>query len=297
MTELLNDQPSTTNGSQKMGSSRSGKSYEWVAKCGAVQRIKRDIHAHQKQCPICMSMIRTGPSAGKDRVMHCGVVIKTRKEASIHFQNCATCQTMRREVRVRTCKELQHTPEMRQKYSETAKKTSARSDIRQERAQRLKVWRDKHPAEFQGIQAKAHASPKLSKMEIWLEPHLAKLGFMRNTTLRCQKGSKQIDFVNRHKKMVIEVDGPWHFLPIRSIQHLQTVQARDQMLNHEVMRRSWRLIRLSMECFKSNSGELISPDLSQLITTIENGDWDGIRCYGSLYEQRSWDGVKVTILK
>lgn len=297
MTELLNAVPSTTNGSQKTGSSRSGKLYEWVAKCGAVQRIKRDIHAHQKQCPICMSMIHTGPSSGKERVMHCGMVIKTRKEASAHFQRCEACQTIRKEVQVRTCKELQHTPEMRRKYSETAKKTSARADIQQERAQRLKVWRDEHPTEFQNIQAKAHASPKLSKMEIWLEPHLTALGFVRNTQFRCQKGHKQIDFVHRQKKMVIEVDGPWHFFPIRSEQHLQTVQARDRMLNQEIMRRSWRLIRLSMECFKSNSGELISPGLSQLIATIDNGDWDGIRCYGSLYEQRSWDGVKVMILK
>ena len=229
--------------------------------------------------------------------MHCGAIIKTRKEASIHFQNCAVCQNIRKETRIRTCKELQHTPEMRRKYSETAKKTSARTDIQLERAQRLTVWRKQHPNEFKNIQAKAHASPKLSKMEAWLEPHLAELGFMRNTQFRCQTVHKQIDFVHRQKKMVIEVDGPWHFLPIRSEQHLQTVQARDHLLNQEIMRRSWRLIRLSMECFKSNSGELISPGLSQLIATIDNGSWDGILCYGSQYEQCSWDGLKVMILK
>lgn len=297
MTAAKKNVPSTTNGSLKKGSSRSGKSYNWVAKCGAVQRIKRDIHAHQKQCPICMSMIKTGPSAGKERKMYCGIVIKTHKKAREHFQQCVECQKIRREIRVKTCKELEHTPAMRQKYSETAKKTAVRPDIQQQRAQRLKQWRDTHPKEFQKIQAKAHASPKLSKLEMWLEPHLNKQGFTRNTQLRCQTERKQIDFINRQKKMVIEVDGPWHFLPIHSEENLQRVQKRDRMLNREIMRRSWRLIRISMQGFKGNSGELISPSLPQLLQIIDDGSWEGIRCYGSLYEPLLWDGIKVTILK
>lgn len=297
MTTPRKDVPSTINGSPKTVNSRSGKSYNWVAKCGAVQRIKRDIHAHQKQCPICMSMIKTGPSAGKERKMHCGEIVKTHKKAKEHYQQCDKCQQIRREIRVQTCKKLEHTPEMRKKYSETAKKTAARADIQQQRAQRLKKWRDTHPEQFEQIRAKAHASPKLSKLEMGLEPHLTKIGFIRNTQLRCQTKKKQVDFVNRQKKMVIEIDGPWHFLPIRSEENLLQVQARDRMLNQEIMRRSWRLIRLSMQGFKGKSGELISPSLSELLRVIDDGSWEGIRCYGSLYEPLSWDGIKVTILK
>lgn len=211
-----------------------------------------------------MSMIRTGPSAGKEKLMYCGAVIKTRKkEASAHFQSCEACQAIRKEIRVRTCKKLEHTPKMRRKYSETAKKTAARPAIQQARAER----------------------------------YLAAIGFLHNTRLRCQKERKQIDFVHRQKDIVIEIDGPWHFSPIQSESHLQKVQAHDRMLNQEIIRRSWRLIRLSMQCFKGKSGELIFPNLSQLIAVIEDGSWEGIRCYGSLYEQRSWGGVKVMILK
>lgn len=330
MMAQLNAVPLTTNGSPTKDNNRSGKSYKWaarcgvvlptqrtmkahqkeclncldkkkkyvwIAKCGAEQRTKRDIHAHQKQCPICLSMIHTGPSSGKTRIMSCGVEMKTRKKISEHLKTCTVCQQARREIRVQTCKNLEHTAEMREKYSQTAKKTSARSDIKQQRAEVLKKWREDHPEEFNAIRAKAHASPKLSKMEMWLEPHLIPQGFIRNTQLRCQQERKQIDFIHRQQKLVIEVDGPWHFLPIKSEEYLQKVQARDQILNQEILRRSWRLIRLSMQCFKGNSGELISPNLQQLIKLINDGSWEGIRCYGSLYEQRSWDGIKVMISK
>lgn len=330
MTEQSNDVPLTISGSPKTVSNPSGKSYKWearcgevlptqramkahqkecvaclakkkkyhwLAKCGAEQRTKRDIHAHQKQCPICMSMIHTGPSSGKERVMYCGEKIRTREKASAHFQACEQCQMIRQEIRVQTCKDLEHTPEMRKKYSETAKITSARLDIQQQRAVALKKWREDNPEAFSAIRSKAHASPKLSKMEMWLEPHLIPLGFVRNTQLRCGEERKQIDFIHREKQIIIEVDGPWHFLPIQTEDYLKAVQARDQLLNQEIMNRSWRLIRLSMQCFKGSSGKLISPELNQLIATINDGSWTGIRCYGSLYEQRSWAGIKVTILK
>ncbi|MGZ8217469.1 hypothetical protein [Methylomagnum sp.] len=244
-----------------------------------------------------MSMIHTGPSSGKERTMYCGEVVRTHAKASEHFQNCPKCQALRREIRAITCKNLKHTDDMRRKYSETAKKTSKRSDIQQQRATNLKHWRDQNPEQFQKIQAKAHGSPKRSKMEAWLASHLLAEGFTRNSRLSCGEVLKQVDFIHLEKEIVIEIDGPWHFLPVRSAKSLAEVQKRDRMLEREILTRSWRLIRLSMECFKSNSGELISPDLSQLLATVDAGNWTGIRCYGSLYESLSWDGSKVTILK
>jgi very-short-patch-repair endonuclease len=229
--------------------------------------------------------------------MYCGEVVRTRKKISEHFKTCAVCQQARRDIRVETCKNLEHTPKMRAKYSETAQKTAIRPEIQQQRAKCLKRWRDAHPDEFQAIRDKAHASPKLSKMEMWLEPHLTPLGFVRNIRLRCQQERKQVDFVNRQQKIAIEVDGPWHFLPINSEERLQQVQMRDRMLDREILHRSWRLIRLSMQCFKGNSGELIYPEPNQLIHVINDTCWEGIRCYGDLYAPLSWDGIKVMILK
>lgn len=289
----------TTNGLPITDKSLSGKSYRWECKCGVIVPRKRDIAPHQKQCSICMSQIRTGPSAGKDIVMYCGEIVRTRKNQQAHFQSCEVCHIKRREIRVQTCKDLVHTDQMRQKYSQTAKKTAKRSDIQQQRAAQLKQWRVANPEKLDAIRAKAHASPKRSKMENWLEPHLIEQGFLRNTRLSCgvEKVAKQIDFINKQQKIVIEIDGPWHFLPIRSNVSLQTVQQRDQMLNQEIMMRGWRLIRLSMECFRSANGELVKPSLITLYETINDRTWQGILCFGSLYEPLSWDGIKVTILK
>ena len=188
---------------------------------------------------------------------------------------------------------------MRQKYSATAKNTSARSDVQEQRATQLKNWREANPEKFNAIRAKAHASPKLSKMEVYLEPYLVEKGFIRSVRLSCgeMKTLKQVDFVHKKQKIVIEVDGPWHFLPIRSQEQLAAVQARDHLLNQEIMKRNWRLIRLSMQGFKGNTGELITPDLATLFCKIDDSTWTGVLCFGSLYEPRFWDGIKVMILK
>lgn len=231
--------------------------------------------------------------------MYCGTIIKTRKKQQAHFQTCLICQEKRRDIRIQTCKDLVHTEQMREKYSQTAKKTSLRSDVQQERAKQLKRWREAHPEEFAAIRHKAHASPKRSKMESWLAPHLLEKGFVRNVRLRCgaERIVKQVDFVCREQKIVIEIDGPWHFLPIRSTQQLLIVQKRDRMLHQEMMTRNWRLIRLSMECFKGNTGELRTLSLNTLFEKIDDASWQGIWCFGSLYEPLSWDGIKVTISK
>lgn len=229
--------------------------------------------------------------------MYCGIIVRTWAKSKEHFQNCPRCQELRREIRVNTCKNLKHTEAMRKKYSENAKKTASRPEIQEERASRLKQWREDHPELFDAIRAKAHASPKLSKMENWLALRLMPHGFIRNTRLDCGRILKQVDFINHTLKIAIEVDGPWHFLPVRSQKSLMTVQRRDRILDREILTRSWRLIRLSMERFKSNSGELISPSLDHLLAVAAAGDWTGIRCYGSLYESLSWDGIKVTILR
>jgi very-short-patch-repair endonuclease len=291
--------PLITSGLPTLDKSHSGKSYKWESKCGVIVPRKRDISTHQKQCPLCMNLIHSGPSAGKEMQMYCGAMIKTRKNQQQHFQTCVICQEKRREIRVQTCKDLVHTEQMREKYSETAKKTAKRADIREQRSAQLKQWRDANPDEFNAIRAKAHASPKLSKMETYLEPHLLEKGFMRSVQLSCGKTGilKQVDFVQEKHQIVIEIDGHWHFLPIRSQKNLAIVQARDALLNQEIIVRHWRLIRLSMECFKSNTGELISPSLSTLFNTIDDKTWQGILCFGNLYEQLSWDGIKVTILK
>lgn len=288
--------PSTTNGSHRKGRSPSGKSSNWVSRCGVKFPTQRAVHAHQRECPVCIGMIHSGPTAGKERVMHCGAVVRTRKKASEHFQSCLICQELRRRIRMETGKNLTHTQEMRQKYSETAKRTSARPEIQKVRAARLKIWRDNNPAEFEAIREKAHASPKRSKMEMWLEPHLEILGFSRNGRISCGQLRKQVDFVNARLRIAIEVDGPWHFLPIQSAENLQRVQQRDRLLDQEILNRSWRLIRLSMECFKTH-GELIKPRLEELQAVIKTDDWVGIRCFGGLYEHVFWAGIKVMISK
>jgi very-short-patch-repair endonuclease len=189
---------------------------------------------------------------------------------------------------------------MRQKYSETAKKTSARPEIQKARAIPLKKWREKNPEKFQEIIIKAQSSPKKdSRMEVWLIAQVKHMGFVRNTRIDCSGSKKQIDLIHRDSKTIIEVDGVWHFLPIHGTEVLEKTQKRDRMLDAEIIKRSWRLIRLSMENFNSHTGELGKAGftLFQLLKVIQDLEWTGVRCYGSLYESLSWGSVKVTILK
>jgi very-short-patch-repair endonuclease len=120
-------------------------------------------------------------------------------------------------------------------------------------------------------------------MEAWLEPYMKSWGFERNKKMRCVSVQKQVDFINREKGIVIEVDGPWHFLPLHGEEVLKRVQKRDLLLEKEVLRRqSWTLIRLGMDNFKS-SGELIGISLDNLSEMIKCKS-PGIYKVGKLYD-------------
>ena len=143
--------------------------------------------------------------------------------------------------------------EARMKSSITAKKTSARKDIQIERANRLARWREQNPEKMKEITQKAQATPKRSKIEAEIGTLIYPLGFQRNVHIDCgDKVSKQVDFMNSEKRMLVEVDGPWHFLPVKGEIYLARVKARDQLLEDWVTKNQWCLIRISMDCFYRN---------------------------------------------
>ncbi len=98
MTEQSKDAHLIISGSQNTDKCRSGQSCKWVSKCGEPHSSKRAMHTHQKQCPKCQSMIHTGPTAAKERIMYCGVVVITRKKATEHYQACSICQQKSKEA-------------------------------------------------------------------------------------------------------------------------------------------------------------------------------------------------------
>jgi very-short-patch-repair endonuclease len=224
----------------------------------------------------------------------------TNAEAKKHRKGCQLCQQIRKAIRKKTRSMSNQSEYMRKKASEAAKITSARPDIQQQRAERLASWRKANPEAFLEIQMKAHASPKKSKMENWLEPILEKIGFQRNMRFYCGQTRKQVDFQNKSLKVLVEVDGPWHFIPLNGDEVLQRTQMRDRILDAEILhRRKWKLVRISMENFK-NSGEIDSEERLRLFEDVILGKMYAkykIVCIGGLYESNMLENDQVMILR
>jgi very-short-patch-repair endonuclease len=118
---------------------------------------------------------------------------------------------------------------------------------------------------------------KKSRLESCLAPFLMAMGYVRDVQIRCGAKRKQVDFVNRRAKAVVEIDGPWHFLPVSGDEKLRKTQVRDRMLETEIDRRHWSLVRVSMENFV-RSGHSIKIDLHELLSIIKGHE----RCPGTL---------------
>ena len=96
-------------------------------------------------------------------------------------------------------------PDRKKKFSESARKTSARPEIQAARAANLKQWREENPEKFAKCTEAAWKSPKLSRMENWLRNQLD----WKSERVRCGVDRKSVDFVNG--MIWIEVDGFYHF--------------------------------------------------------------------------------------
>src|SRR5690606_2149695 len=99
----------------------------------------------------------------------------------------------------------------------------SRPEIKERRGENLRKWREENPEEFYEKCTKnliLSKTPKITKAEkalrSWLDeqyPDVFKYNqFLYSKEFPSLAGKKQIDFATKDKKILIELDGPFHFL-------------------------------------------------------------------------------------
>lgn len=147
-------------------------------------------------------------------------------------------------------------PNYIKKLSDSAKKTSARKDIQENRAKVLKKWRDNNRVKFNRI-LKNMISKYRSKGERKLMEFLKTLdgfSFKRNRFLKSpiiptKTNKKQIDIGDDIRKIYFEYDGPFHFKKIRKDLDLEKIKAKDEALDKVIESRGYTLVRVGYDQF------------------------------------------------
>lgn len=147
--------------------------------------------------------------------------------------------------------ELNKREDFRKKASETATKTSKRKDIIEQRTKQLKKWRENNPDEFYEKCTKQMIGVFFSLGEKLLLEEIKEIGFKRNQFIKSKKhfnktsktNRKQVDFLNRDKKIIIEFDGKHHFEEKNS--DFELIKKKDKKLNEWVREKGFFLIRVS----------------------------------------------------
>ncbi len=269
---------------------------KFTARCGEKMLTRESLYEHQRICQECRKL------AWKNEILEypsrCGMIFNTQRERDAHLRICEACAEIKQEniqLRMEKLNEDNLAPERKKIFSDTARKTSMRPELLKQRSENLKKWREENPEEFAKCTEAAYKSPKRSKMEAWLRTQL-------NWTcerIRCGEIQKQVDFVKEN--IWIEVDGFYHFFehPSNSENQyrLPKVQARDQMLNEECIKRAnIMLLRLSMECFHSSTGAMRT-EIWKWVQGMLRSPIPGIWCIGKLYESCPWVNATCSILK
>lgn len=175
--------------------------------------------------------------------------------------------------------DLNKTDEARARASRTARITSKRPEILEQRSINLKRWRDENPEIFQEIIQKMIASKSgKSKPQLMIFEKVCKLfpdhEFVIDTqvllkTVTALKTCRPIiDILSRKKKIAIEIDGPYHFKSINN-SPLQKQQLRDQQVNAALVQLGYCVIRASYDTWKC-SGEVRDEHFDQMQVLITN---------------------------
>jgi very-short-patch-repair endonuclease len=146
---------------------------------------------------------------------------------------------------------------MRKKSSETAKKTSSRSEIIKIRSEQLNSWRKNNPQDFYNKCIHKMINSWHSKPETKLFEFISNINgfnFKRNQRVKSElfissTKEKQIDMCDKEKRIYIEFDGILHFLPKFGVDVLESTKNKDKLLDLHIAKHNWILIRVSYDQF------------------------------------------------
>jgi very-short-patch-repair endonuclease len=198
-----------------------------------------------------------------------------------------------RERRAELLGNLNKTEAFRRKASETAKKTSARIDIQKSRAARLKRWRELNPDTFLKkctlvMHSRWQSLPEKKLFEFFKS---IDEDFERNKQIKSKKyflinktNTKQIDILNKSKKIIVEFDGRQHFAPIFGEEVLEKIRQKDIELEKFCIDNDFILIRVSQSCFTYRSINDFSESIKDNICKIINNNIPGNYFIGAEYK-------------
>lgn len=180
---------------------------------------------------------------------------------------------------------------MRNLASKTAKETSSRPEILQKRTDILQQWRDNNPEIFYEKCISKMLSGWQSKPEKILYEickSFSGFSFKRNQTVKSnsfinKSKRKQVDIVDKEKRIYIEYDGPLHFKETSLKISLAEIQLKDKLLNEHILENNWTLIRISYDQFSYKAqGHFIDSCLDSL-KKILSSSVPGLYFIGNMY--------------
>lgn len=199
-----------------------------------------------------------------------------------------------REKRSETLSVLNRTDKFRKKASETAKKTSARKDIQEQRSLTLKTWRDNNPDKFAAILEKAHSykSKPESNLFEWISQNFSQFHFKKNQQFKHSKLTlnktkrRQLDIFSKPNCIIIEFDGRFHFENIEKWNQLDSVQAKDVELNS--LKNEFCIIRVSYDQFSYRTSDYgFNNECKTKIQDILKNPSPGLYLIGSRYKENN----------
>jgi len=209
----------------------------------------------------------------------------------------------RRSIQMKILNDKQQSdPEFQKIVSETAKKTSARKDIQEKRAEALKKWRENNPEDFFNKCIKKATTTFQTKPEYKLFHFLSSIvgfEFKRNQFVKSDMFTnsskrKQIDIADKKKRIYVEFDGKVHFYPIFGEENLNQIKLKDKALEDYISKHNWTLIRISQDQFvysskkiggvKTDNSHFKQETLNKLLQII-NSNKPGIYKIGKYYDK------------
>lgn len=199
-----------------------------------------------------------------------------------------------RERRAKLLGSLNKTDAFRKRASDTAKITSARKDIQEQRSIRLKRWRDNNRLDFY-TKCTANMHKYKSRPEKTLYSILSSTfpdfqfennKFIKDSSfLEINKtGTKQIDIISESKKIIVEFDGFLHFKEVWS-GSLKKVQRKDCLFSEYCLDKELMLIRVSLDTYSYKSGGGFSPIYLNKIKELIDNPIPGVHFIG-----KNWNG-------
>lgn len=181
---------------------------------------------------------------------------------------------------------------MRQKSSETAKKTSARPEILEQRSANLKKWRDENPDEFYDKCISKmlnvwHSKPECLLLDIvreYSDYTFKSNQFVKSDEFTSKSKRKQVDMCDKSKRTYIEFDGKLHFINPWKDRRMFDVIASDAALDRHIIKHNWVLIRVGYDQFsyrKSDYG--FKKECLERVFGILDNPTPGVHYIGDVY--------------